>query len=92
MRLTCLGFPCDSDGATPEEQTKQILDIAPILPGQKPQRRFSIPEKSTTTTTTANDDLIDFGQNDHKNGSVPGSLVRKDSDAGSMDEFVDAES
>ncbi len=34
-----------SDGRTPEEQVKQILQIAPILPGQTPDRRFSIPER-----------------------------------------------
>ncbi|EON68463.1 hypothetical protein W97_07673 [Coniosporium apollinis CBS 100218] len=31
------------DGRTPEEQTKQILQVAAILPGQTPERRFSIP-------------------------------------------------
>ncbi|KAJ9662124.1 Oxysterol-binding protein OBPa [Coniosporium apollinis] len=33
------------DGRTPEEQTKQILQVAAILPGQTPERRFSIPER-----------------------------------------------
>lgn len=35
-----------SDGHTPEEQVKQILNIAAILPGQQPTRRFSIPERN----------------------------------------------
>ncbi|KAF1966714.1 hypothetical protein BU23DRAFT_313075 [Bimuria novae-zelandiae CBS 107.79] len=35
------------DGKTPEEQVKQILGIAAILPGQAPpNRRFSIPSRS----------------------------------------------
>ncbi|KAK7537488.1 putative oxysterol binding protein [Phyllosticta citribraziliensis] len=97
------------DGATPEEQTKQILNIAPILPGQKPpQRRLSIPEHnnnnsesdhrqstSTVPSAAAHDDPIDFGQHDaaaNKNGRPHGTIVRKDSDAGSLEEFVDAES
>lgn len=35
-----------SDGHTPEEQVKQVLNIAAILPGQQPNRRFSIPERN----------------------------------------------
>lgn len=35
-----------SDGSTPEEQVKQILNIAAVLPGQQPNRRFSIPERN----------------------------------------------
>jgi oxysterol-binding protein-related protein 8 len=31
------------DGSTPAEQTKQILQIAAILPGQTPQGRIAIP-------------------------------------------------
>ncbi|KAK9462392.1 uncharacterized protein V1516DRAFT_621196 [Lipomyces oligophaga] len=33
----------DIDGKTPEEQTKQILSIAPILPGQQASHEFDIP-------------------------------------------------
>ncbi|KIW09145.1 uncharacterized protein PV09_00081 [Verruconis gallopava] len=33
------------DGATPAEQVKQILNIAAILPGQKPERKFNIPAR-----------------------------------------------
>jgi hypothetical protein len=36
------------DAKTPEEQTKQILQIAAILPGQTPKRRFSIPSRSNS--------------------------------------------
>ncbi|KAF2494247.1 putative oxysterol binding protein [Lophium mytilinum] len=37
------------DGKTPEEQTKQILRIAAILPGQDaPNRRFSIPSRKSS--------------------------------------------
>lgn len=38
------------DGATPEEQVKQILEIAAILPGQTPSRKFSIPALSRANT------------------------------------------
>jgi hypothetical protein len=37
-----------SDGKGPEEVTKQILQIHAILPGQKPDRQFSIPVRSTS--------------------------------------------
>jgi len=40
------------DGKTPEERTKQILQIATILPGQKPDRRFSIPSRRSTASIT----------------------------------------
>ncbi|KAF2679896.1 hypothetical protein K458DRAFT_421962 [Lentithecium fluviatile CBS 122367] len=36
------------DGKTPDEQVKQILQIAAILPGQTPRRKFSIPSRSNS--------------------------------------------
>lgn len=36
-----------SDGKTPEEVVKQILQIHAILPGQRPDRRFSIPSRAS---------------------------------------------
>ncbi|KAF1930488.1 uncharacterized protein M421DRAFT_58969 [Didymella exigua CBS 183.55] len=33
------------DGQTPEEKVKQILQIYAILPGQKPDKQFSIPQR-----------------------------------------------
>ncbi|KAF2265509.1 oxysterol binding protein [Lojkania enalia] len=36
------------DGKTPAEQTKQILRIAAILPGQKPHRSFDIPSRRSS--------------------------------------------
>jgi len=36
------------DGNTPEEQTKQILQIHAILPGQKPDRQFHIPSRTNS--------------------------------------------
>ena len=60
---------CDRDGKTPEEITKQILSIAPILPGQKPNESFEIPQKApiqskptVSTPTAPNDNLIDFDE------------------------------
>ncbi|KAL6165651.1 Oxysterol-binding protein OBPa [Exserohilum turcicum] len=35
------------DGKTPEEVVKQILQIHAILPGQRPDRRFSIPSRAS---------------------------------------------
>ncbi|KAF2755250.1 putative oxysterol binding protein [Pseudovirgaria hyperparasitica] len=60
------------DGKTPEEQTKQILQIAAIIPGQSPDRKFSIPlhkasisdQPTTNKSEVASDDLIDFGQSE----------------------------
>lgn len=49
-----LSRPCQhkltlsSDGKTPDELVKQILQIHAILPGQKPQRQFNIPVRSST--------------------------------------------
>jgi hypothetical protein len=37
-----------SDAKTPEEQIKQILQIAAILPGQTPNRKFNIPSRSNS--------------------------------------------
>jgi oxysterol-binding protein-related protein 8 len=37
-----------STGKTPEEITKQILQIHAILPGQKPERQFSIPVRTNS--------------------------------------------
>ena len=37
-----------SDGKTPEEQVKQILQIYSILPGQKPDKQFNIPQRANS--------------------------------------------
>jgi hypothetical protein len=39
-----------SDGKTAEERTRQVLQIATILPGQAPDRRFSIPSRRSTAS------------------------------------------
>ncbi|KAH7092486.1 hypothetical protein FB567DRAFT_435725 [Paraphoma chrysanthemicola] len=36
------------DGKTPQEMTKQILQIHAVLPGQKPQRQFNIPSRGNS--------------------------------------------
>jgi hypothetical protein len=41
-----------SDGKTPEEQIKQILQIHAILPGQKPERQFDIPVRKSEANPT----------------------------------------
>lgn len=37
-----------SDGKTPEEVVKQILQIYAILPGQKPDKQFNIPSRTSS--------------------------------------------
>ena len=69
----CTDLENPSDGATPEEKTKQILAIAPILRGQSlnEQNKTDSPHQSQGTSQQPNpsqqqsaghDDLIDFGQ------------------------------
>jgi hypothetical protein len=41
-----------SDGTSPEEQVKQILQIHSILPGQKPEKQFNIPQRNNSTQQT----------------------------------------
>lgn len=65
-----------SDGPTPEKQCEQILAIYPILKGQKPVSRHSIPPRGSVSGHSSRQppaeqpaadqggDLIDFGQND----------------------------
>lgn len=36
------------DATTPEEQVKQILQIHAVLPGQKPDKQFSIPQRNNS--------------------------------------------
>jgi hypothetical protein len=40
------------DGTSPEEQVKQILQIHSILPGQKPEKQFNIPQRNNSTQQT----------------------------------------
>ncbi|TID15939.1 Oxysterol-binding protein [Venturia nashicola] len=49
------------DGRTPEEQVKQILNIAAILPGQQPNRRFSIPERNHSLDKVPQHDVAQAG-------------------------------
>lgn len=73
-----------SDGATPEEKTKQILAVAPILKGQTASQdtKASSPQKvqpnpqtlsqpKPEQQPTSTNDLIDFGQS----ASIPASSV-----------------
>ncbi|KAJ3479535.1 hypothetical protein NLG97_g8296 [Lecanicillium saksenae] len=57
--------------ASPEEQTKQILAIYPVLPGQKagevtavPSNDAAPPPAAAAAKPTAENDLIDFASND----------------------------
>lgn len=57
------------DGAaSPEEQTKQVLSIFPILPektaGQAPYTNNAAPPPSAAQPAASGDDLIDIGSND----------------------------
>ena len=73
-----------SDGTTPEEKTKQILAVAPILKGQtasqntkaaSPEKAQPAPQSSSQSQPqqqpSSSNDLIDFGQSD----SLPASSV-----------------
>ena len=70
-----------SDGATPEEKTKQILAVAPILKGQTASQntKAASPQPAPQPSSqpqplqqpTSSNDLIDFGQSD----SLPASSV-----------------
>ncbi len=69
-----------SDATDPQKQSEQILAITPILKGQKPNEKNPIPLHRSESRTepapvhektpvqvqapAAEDDLIDFGQND----------------------------
>lgn len=48
--------------ATPAEQTKQVLEIYPVLPGQKPGQavNMSSNEAATAAKPASGNDLIDF--------------------------------
>ncbi|KAH8890842.1 oxysterol-binding protein [Thozetella sp. PMI_491] len=59
------------DGETPEKKTEQVLAIYPIVKGQKGSEKNVIPPRASLEATkpvsvpaSAEDDLIDFGQND----------------------------
>jgi hypothetical protein len=67
-----------SDGATPKKQEEQILAIYPVLKGQQPSQKNSIPPRNSLSGISrskeaANSDgvadLIDFGGDDA--GSTP---------------------
>jgi hypothetical protein len=56
---------CTSDGATPQDQTKQILAVTPILRGQHGNEKNHIPPFTPKQQAPAESgDLIDFGQSD----------------------------
>jgi hypothetical protein len=54
-----------SDPKNVETAHKQILAIAPILPGQKTSHQFDIPPRSSKqAASSGGDNLIDFGDDD----------------------------
>ncbi|EUC50843.1 hypothetical protein COCMIDRAFT_32037 [Bipolaris oryzae ATCC 44560] len=46
------------DGKTPEEVVKQILQIHAILPGQKPEKQFNIPSRTSSIHRTQTNESI----------------------------------
>jgi oxysterol-binding protein-related protein 8 len=72
--VECLGANPRRDGRTSEEQTKQILGIAAILPGQDPRRRFSIPARKSLDKIPTRSSL---DQHHHHSYAVPsnGGLI-----------------
>lgn len=51
-RVSAVLLTLKSDGRTSEENVKQILQIHAILPGQKPDRQFSIPSRTDSFKLT----------------------------------------
>ena len=43
-----MGTDIYSDGQTPDEVIKQILQIHAVIPGQKPDRQFNIPQRNNS--------------------------------------------
>jgi hypothetical protein len=73
-----------SDGHTPEEQVKQVLNIAAILPGQQPTRRFSIPERNHSL-----DKVPQYHESQPQNhpASIPESAVPAPTPKGDLIDF-----
>jgi hypothetical protein len=64
-----------SDGQTSEELTKQILSIAPILPGQKADSRFSIPERSSFKTSQDDSQTPQVTSEQEQKSATNGDLI-----------------
>ena len=96
----------DSDGATPEEKSKQILAIMPILPGDKNRDSEPVPQTIPQPRRAAN--TADLAHETHPGTQTSSNqpveqvvpprdfvtskkIERKDTDTNSVDEFVDAE-
>lgn len=47
-----------SDAQTPEEQAKQILQIHSILPGQKPDKQFNIPQRNNSVAQAPSQETV----------------------------------
>jgi len=73
------------DAPTPEEQVKQILNIAAILPGQKPDRRFSIPRRNTNNSLkqvpSRQDPQPQDQQQQHLGSAANGNLIDLEPDS-----------
>jgi hypothetical protein len=74
-RLTVYLTNSCSDGQTSEELTKQILSIAPILPGQTVDRRFSIPERSSLNTSQVGSQASQVPSQDQQRNVANGDLI-----------------
>ena len=79
--------------AAPEEQVKQILNIAPILPGQRVgsdfEKAMQLPSQQGKELPEKGDngggDLIDFGQNDTSTSAAEGHTGAQSKGAASGD-------
>ncbi|KAF2119730.1 oxysterol binding protein [Lophiotrema nucula] len=68
------------DGKTPEEQVKQILQIAAILPGQSPKREFAIPSRKASlervpTRNTLETPSVETPQAQQQQNPIMGDLI-----------------
>ena len=92
-----------SSRAKSEEQVQQILAIAPILPGQgssgKDRSARKLPPQQAKQQQPQGGDLIDFGQHDNAQSSMPqqrtsskaGDPLRRMDSLGNEETFMDAE-
>jgi hypothetical protein len=68
-----------SDGKSPEEISKQIMAIIPVVTGQTLDRRFSIPSRKSTQSVTQ---LNDFNTSQKSAEEEPSKPALKTTDEG----------
>ena len=85
MRL-CALLTSSRDGKDADEKVKQILDIAPILPGQKADTRFEIPKSHESNASNLSDKTLPKTKQE-QNGAQSQSFSDELIDFGQNEEF-----